>query len=123
MYTTPKYVGITFMGPNYSAPDIASDAYVWDTLADIQASADNIGLGYGVRARVAEWADDESAYAGAYDDSRTPCADSVRILVWHNVPGTLTGAYEATPDYVVYIGARGGIRVSRDWSAGLDLSD
>lgn len=86
----PKYVGIVNMGPNYLAPYWLTDAYVWNTLDDVRASIRSIRDGYGIAARVAEWNDDGSARAGAFDDSRTPCADDVSITVLRNGADVLT---------------------------------
>ena len=92
MNTTPrpKYVGIVNMGPNYAAPYWETDAYVWDTLEDVRASVRSIRRGYGVAAHVAEWDDTGAAYAGAFDDSCTPCADDVSITVMRNGADVLT---------------------------------
>lgn len=86
----PKYVGIVNMGPNYRAPYWDGDAYVWDTLEDVRASVRSIRDGYGVAAHVAEWNEDGSARAGAFDDSGTPCADDVSILIMRNGKDVLT---------------------------------
>lgn len=88
--TRPKYVGIIDMGPNYRAPYWDGDAYVWDTLEDVRASVRSIRNGHGVAARVAEWDDDGAARAGALDDSLTPCADDVSILILRNGADALT---------------------------------
>ena len=86
----PKYVGIVMMGPNYREPYWDIEAYVWDTLEDVRASARSVRNGRGVAARVAEWNDDGSARAGHTDDSRTPCADDVSIIVLRNGADVLT---------------------------------
>lgn len=92
MTTTPrpKYVGIVNMGPNYRESYWDGDAYVWDTLNDVRASVYSIRRGWGVSARVAEWNDDGSARAGAFDDSCSPCADDVSIVVLRNGADVLT---------------------------------
>lgn len=92
MTTTPrpKYVGIVSMGPNYRESYWDADAYVWDTLEDVRASVRSIRDGYGVAAHVAEWNEDGSARAGAFDDSLTPCADDVSIVVLRNGADVLT---------------------------------
>lgn len=110
-----KYVGIVSMGPNYSAPDPAVDAYVWDTLDSVRASMRSIARGYGVAAHVAEWDESGSAYAGYTDGSLTPCADDVTVLIWHNGPGALDSMErEAASAYrLVRFGPRGGITVER----------
>lgn len=92
MATTPrpKYVGIVNMGHNYAAPYWDADAYVWDTLEDVRASIRSIRDGWGVAAHVAEWNDDGSARAGAFDDSCSPCADDVSIVILRNGADVLT---------------------------------
>lgn len=92
MTTTPrpKYVGIVHMGPNYRAPYWGTDAYVWNTLDDVRASIRSIRNGRGVSAHVAEWNDDGAARAGAFDDSGTPCADDVHVIVMRNGADVLT---------------------------------
>lgn len=86
----PKYVGIVSMGPNYRESYWDGDAYVWDTLEDVRASVRSIRDGYGVAARVAEWDDNGVARAGAWDDSRTPCADDVHVTILRNGADVLT---------------------------------
>ena len=85
----PRYVGTVTMGSSYSAPYAATDAYVWDTLADIEDTVRSASAGRGVRARVAEWDDDGAALAGHFDDSLTPCADDVTVWFTDNTPGAL----------------------------------
>lgn len=84
MSNAPKYVGIVRMGSSYAEPYWETDAYVWDTLADVRDSLRSIRRGRGVAARVAEWGDDGCAIPGALDDSLTPCADDVRAYVLRN---------------------------------------
>lgn len=116
----PRYVGLVLMGANYAAPDAATGAYVWNTLDGVRASVESIRSGRGVDALVAEWRDNGAAGAGEFDDSLTPCADDVRVYVYANGPGALE-AMEESLDYaerVVYVGPRGGVRVSADLTAG-----
>jgi len=115
----PRYVGMVHMGASYSGPDPETGAYTWNTLEGVRHTVDSITRGRGVDASVAEWDDDDDApaRAGHMDDSFTPCADDVHVLVFANVPGVLDamrreGGYAA--DYVVHVGPRGGIRVTRD---------
>jgi hypothetical protein len=116
----PRYVGMIYMGAGYSNPEPETGAYTWNTLEGVRHSVDSVIRGRGVDASVAEWNDDDDdapARAGHVDDSSTPCADDVRVLVFANVPGVLDamrceGAYAA--EYVVHVGPRGGIRVTRD---------
>ncbi len=120
----PKWVGIVYFGQSYSDPDPTIDAYVWDTLLDVRHSVVSVARGRGVDARVAEWTDDGEgcARAGHHVDSLTPAADHPRIYVWSNIPDTLRVMEESGPplaERVVYIGARGGVRVSNYTAEGL----
>ncbi len=116
--TTPRYVGILHLGPSYSEPQMAADAYVWDTLDDVRASLNSAARGYGINASVAEWDDEDGpARRGTHDSSLTPCTDGVTVIVWRNLPGTLRAAetegfYSA--DYAIDYGPRGGIRTHRN---------
>ena len=85
----PRYVGTVTMGPSYAAPYAATDAYVWDTLDEVESTVRSATAGSGVRARVAEWDDDGAARAGHFDDSGTPCADEVTVWFTDNTPGAL----------------------------------
>ena len=83
----------------------------------VRASLDSIARGQGYAAHVAEWNDDGSAYAGAWDDSRTPCTDSPTIAIASNGAGALAalesdGLYAC--DRIAYIGRDGYAHTSRD---------
>lgn len=84
-----KYVGTVVLGPSYSHPYAASDAYVWDTLADVRRSLASARAGRGIGAHVAEWDYDGAAHEGHWDDSLTPCVDGAYAIVVRNAPGAL----------------------------------
>jgi len=115
-----RYVGLASLGANYSGGYWDRDAYVWDTLTDVRASLESIARGQGYAAHVAEWDDDGAAYAGAYDDSRTPCTDSPTILLTLNGPGVLEVLESDGPyacDHIAYIGRDGYAHISRNIDA------
>lgn len=107
----PGYVGLANLGSNYAGGYWSTDAYVWDTLAAVRASLDSIARGYGYAAHVAEWDDDGTVHAGAYDDSRTPCTDTPTILLaYAEPPGALEALEHDGPyacDFIAYIGRDG----------------
>ena len=113
------YVGLANLGPNYAGGYWDTDAYVWDTLADVRASLESIARGHGYAAHVAEWDEHGTCRAGAWDDSRTPCTDTPTILLacggdrW----GTLETLESDGPyacDLIAYIGRDGYAHTSRD---------